>query len=120
MFTSSLDADTDGVEGLTYVWTPAQLRDVLGDDDGRWAADVFGVTDAGTFEHGSSVLQLPSDPDDAERFDRVRAALAEARGPAPAARLATTRWSPPGTGSRSPRWPRRRWRWATRIARRRN
>ena len=35
MFTSSLDADTDGHEGLTYVWTPAQLREVLGDDDGR-------------------------------------------------------------------------------------
>ena len=33
MFTSSLDADTDGREGLTYVWTPAQLREVLGDDE---------------------------------------------------------------------------------------
>lgn len=79
MFTSSLDADTDGREGLTYVWTPAQLREVLGDDDGRWAAAVFDVTDAGTFEHGSSVLQLPADPDDAERFDRVRTALLAAR-----------------------------------------
>ena len=27
--------------GLTYVWTPAQLREVLGDDDGRWAAELF-------------------------------------------------------------------------------
>ena len=33
-FASALDADTDGVEGLTYVWTPAQLVDVLGPDDG--------------------------------------------------------------------------------------
>ncbi|MCW2513293.1 MAG: thioredoxin domain protein, partial [Mycobacterium sp.] len=48
MFTSSLDADADGVEGLTYAWTPAQLRDVLGDDDGRWAAQLFAVTEAGT------------------------------------------------------------------------
>ncbi|WP_193047749.1 thioredoxin domain-containing protein [Mycolicibacterium baixiangningiae] len=79
MFTSSLDADADGVEGLTYAWTPAQLRDVLGDDDGRWAAQVFAVTDAGTFEHGASVLQLPVFPDDAERFDRVRTALRAAR-----------------------------------------
>jgi uncharacterized protein len=79
MFVSSLDADTDGREGLTYVWTPAQLREVLGDDDGRWAASVFNVTEAGTFEHGSSVLQLLDDPDDAERFDRVRAALFAAR-----------------------------------------
>jgi uncharacterized protein YyaL (SSP411 family) len=79
MLTSSLDADTDGTEGLTYVWTPVQLREVLGDDDGRWAASVFNVTEAGTFEHGSSVLQLPADPDDAERFDRVRTALLAAR-----------------------------------------
>jgi uncharacterized protein YyaL (SSP411 family) len=83
MFTSSLDADTAGVEGLTYVWTPAQLRDVLGDDDGRWAAGLFAVTDAGTFEHGSSVLQLPVDPDSADRFDRVRAALSAARAVRP-------------------------------------
>lgn len=79
MFTSSLDADADGQEGLTYVWTPAQLREVLGDDDGRWASEVFHVTDGGTFEHGSSVLQLLSDPDDAKRFERVRAALLGAR-----------------------------------------
>jgi uncharacterized protein YyaL (SSP411 family) len=79
MFTSSLDADADGREGLTYVWTPAQLREILGDDDGRWAAELFNVTGAGTFEHGSSVLQLLSDPDDPERFERVRTALLAAR-----------------------------------------
>ena len=79
MFTSSLDADADGREGSTYVWTPAQLTEVLGDDDGRWAASVFGVTEAGTFEAGASVLQLPADPDDPARFDRVRAALLAAR-----------------------------------------
>ena len=79
MFTSSLDADADGREGLTYVWTPAQLREVLGDDDGHWAAPLFSVTEAGTFEHGSSVLQLPADPDDPERFERVRTALLAAR-----------------------------------------
>jgi len=78
MFTSSLDADADGREGLTYVWTPAQLREVLG-DDGRWATTLFNVTDAGTFEHGSSVLQLLSDPDDWDRFERVRTALLAAR-----------------------------------------
>ncbi|WP_374193375.1 thioredoxin domain-containing protein [Mycolicibacterium sp. S2-37] len=87
MFTSSLDADADGVEGLTYVWTPAQLREVLGDDDGRWAGELFAVTDAGTFEHGASVLQLPSDPGpdpaDSVRFERVRAALLAARAARP-------------------------------------
>ncbi|EFD61163.1 conserved hypothetical protein, partial [Mycobacterium tuberculosis EAS054] len=79
MFTSSLDADADGREGSTYVWTPVQLTEVLGGDDGRWAAEVFGVTEAGTFEHGTSVLQLPADPDDAARLDRVRAPLLVAR-----------------------------------------
>ncbi|MGH3637404.1 MAG: thioredoxin domain-containing protein [Mycobacterium sp.] len=81
MFTSSLDADSDGVEGLTYVWTPRQLRDVLGDDDddGGWAAGLFAVTDAGTFEHGSSVLQLPRDPDSLSRFVLVRTKLLATR-----------------------------------------
>ena len=79
MFTSSLDADADGREGSTYVWTPAQLTEVLGDDDGRWVAKVFAVTRSGTFEHGSSVLQLPADPDDPQRFERIRTALLAAR-----------------------------------------
>lgn len=79
MFTSSLDADADGREGSTYVWTPEQLNDALGPDDGRWAAQVFAVTPAGTFEHGASVLQLPADPEDAQRAERVRAALLNAR-----------------------------------------
>ncbi|MGY1615820.1 thioredoxin domain-containing protein [Geodermatophilus sp. SYSU D00691] len=82
-FASALDADTDGVEGLTYVWTPDQLVDVLGEDDGRWAAGVFEVTAAGTFEHGSSTLQLLRDPDDPARLAEVRRRLLEARGRRP-------------------------------------
>jgi uncharacterized protein len=78
-FASALDADTDGVEGLTYAWTPAQLRTVLGDADGDWAASLLAVTERGTFEHGSSTLQLPADPDDPARWARVRAALLAAR-----------------------------------------
>ncbi len=79
-FASALDADTEGVEGRFYVWTPAELVDVLGPDDGAWAADLLQVTEAGTFEHGSSTLQLPRDPDDETRWHRVRARLLEARG----------------------------------------
>ncbi|WP_204806578.1 thioredoxin domain-containing protein [Mycobacterium riyadhense] len=79
MFTSSLDADADGREGSTYVWTPGQLTEVLGDNDGRWAAEVFGVSRAGTFEHGTSVLQLRADPDDVGRLERVRRELLAAR-----------------------------------------
>ncbi|OBA57476.1 hypothetical protein A5647_23525 [Mycobacterium sp. 1100029.7] len=79
MFTSSLDADAAGREGSTYVWTPQQLIEVLGPDDGGFAAEVFAVTASGTFEHGTSVLQLPRDPADPQRLERVRGALLAAR-----------------------------------------
>ncbi len=78
-FASSLDADSEGEEGCFYVWTPAQLVAVLGEQDGAWAAEVFGVTDDGTFEHGTSVLQLRRDSDDGVRLAAVRARLLEAR-----------------------------------------
>ena len=71
-FASALDADTEGVEGLTYVWTPDQLVEVLGEDDGRFAADLFEVTADGTFEHGTSVLRLARDVDDADPEVRAR------------------------------------------------
>ncbi|HEX5089800.1 MAG TPA: thioredoxin domain-containing protein, partial [Nocardioides sp.] len=81
---SALDADSEGVEGRFYVWTPAELRDVLGPEDGAWAARALSVTQAGTFESAgpdgaTSVLQRLEEPDDDERFARVRTALFEAR-----------------------------------------
>jgi hypothetical protein len=82
-FASALDADTEGVEGLTYAWTPEQLREALGDADGDWAASLLIVTERGTFEHGSSTLQLLADPENPERWERVRAALLKARGARP-------------------------------------
>jgi uncharacterized protein len=78
-FASSLDADAAGVEGSTYVWTRAELADVLGQDDGAWAASLFEVTRGGTFEHGASVLQLLDDPSDAVRYESVRSRLLAAR-----------------------------------------
>jgi uncharacterized protein YyaL (SSP411 family) len=78
-FAAALDADSDGQEGLFYTWTPAELRDVLGPGDAEYAAQVFGVTEAGTFEHGRSVLQRRSDPGDEERFGLISAALLAAR-----------------------------------------
>jgi uncharacterized protein YyaL (SSP411 family) len=77
---SSLDADSEGEEGKFYVWRPGELRDVLGPEDGEFAAAAFGVTRDGTFEHGASVLQRLAEPDDQERFARVRGALLAARG----------------------------------------
>ncbi len=78
-FAAALDADSDGSEGAFYVWTPAELTTVLGPDDGVFAAGVFGVTAAGTFEHGASVLQLRADPAEPDRLAGVRLALLAAR-----------------------------------------
>ncbi|WP_354642110.1 thioredoxin domain-containing protein [Kitasatospora camelliae] len=89
-FASALDADSldpatgKTAEGAYYAWTPEQLTEVLGAQDAALAVEMFQVT--GTFEHGSSVLQLLTDPADPEAYARIRAALTEARGrrPAPA------------------------------------
>jgi uncharacterized protein YyaL (SSP411 family) len=78
-FASALDADTEGVEGKYYVWTPAQLTEALGEDDGAWVAELCQVTASGTFEHGMSVLQLRRDPDDPARWLNARKALLAAR-----------------------------------------
>jgi uncharacterized protein YyaL (SSP411 family) len=80
---ASLDADTNGVEGLTYAWTPIQLAEVLGQQDGKWAADLLEVTGSGTFEHGTSTLQLLEQPDDPERWESVRTRLLAARDERP-------------------------------------
>jgi uncharacterized protein YyaL (SSP411 family) len=76
---ASLDADSEGEEGKFYAWRPAELSALLGPEDARFAAQTFGVTQAGTFEHGASVLRLPVDPDDPDRFARVQAELLRAR-----------------------------------------
>jgi uncharacterized protein YyaL (SSP411 family) len=78
-FASALDADSEGDEGTFYVWNREELAEVLGDDDGRWAADLLSVTEAGTFERGLSTLQLLRDPDDEARWRDVRHRLRDAR-----------------------------------------
>ncbi|MCW8377738.1 thioredoxin domain-containing protein [Streptomyces justiciae] len=90
-FASALDADSDDgsgkhVEGAYYVWTPAQLTEVLGEADAELAAQYFGVTDEGTFEEGASVLQLPQQEGvfDAEKVASVKRRLLDARDARPA------------------------------------
>ncbi|CAL9511282.1 hypothetical protein SUDANB106_03666 [Streptomyces sp. enrichment culture] len=89
-FASALDADSDDGtgrhrEGAYYVWTPAELRGVLGEEDAELAAAHFGVTEEGTFEEGASVLRLPDadGPADAGRIESVRSRLLAARSGRP-------------------------------------
>ena len=86
-FASALDADTDGVEGKTYVWTPAQLREVLGADDGAWAARLLDGhrrrARSSTAPRRCSCPPIPTTP---RAGTGVRAALLAARDRAPAAR----------------------------------
>jgi uncharacterized protein YyaL (SSP411 family) len=75
-FFSSEDADSEGVEGKFYVWTPAEVRAVVGEG----AEDVigyYGVSDAGNFE-GANILNVVGDIP-AQVLDRAKAALLEAR-----------------------------------------
>lgn len=56
-FWASLDADSEGVEGLFYTWTADELREVL-DDRADLAMNALGASEAGNFE-GRSVLHVP-------------------------------------------------------------
>ena len=62
-FASAQDADTEGVEGLTYTWTAEEVEAVLGEAHPEWLQP---------FEHGRSVVR-------AEVPDDARAALLAAR-----------------------------------------
>src|SRR5947207_7070983 len=79
-FLSATDADSEGEEGTFFVWTPQQLRDLLGADADE-AMRVFGLTEAGNFE-GKNVLSLQS-PADRAFLERARPRLYEARAKRP-------------------------------------
>jgi uncharacterized protein YyaL (SSP411 family) len=88
-FFSSLDADSEGHEGLFYVWTADELDELLG-GDAAVAKAAWGVTPAGNFE-GSNILHRPrplsdvarqsgvSEDDVAALLERARAQLFLAR-----------------------------------------
>src|SRR5207247_1520795 len=59
-FHSALDADSEGEEGRFYVWTPDEIRAVLGERADA-VIDHYGVTEQGNFE-GRNILHLPGGP----------------------------------------------------------
>lgn len=77
---ASYDADSGGEEGSYYVWTPAEIAAVAG-DDAPALCRLLGVTEGGNFE-GRSILTRRADPaaaDEAGLVERWRGPLREAR-----------------------------------------
>lgn len=66
------DADSDGVEGKYYVFTPQEIAQVLGETDGKVLCDWFGVTEQGNFE-GKNILNLIANPRFDESNDKITA-----------------------------------------------
>jgi len=64
-FHSSEDADSEGEEGKFYVFTPAEVREALGEADGARFCAAYGITEGGNFEHGRSVVHRFSCPREA-------------------------------------------------------
>jgi len=70
-FFAAEDADSEGEEGLFYVFTQADLFEILGDEASVRACDLLQVTAGGTFEHGASVLRLDEPLEELEAADRA-------------------------------------------------
>ncbi len=58
-FFAATDADSEGEEGRYFVWTAAEVAEVLGEARARRFGAVFGVTAGGNFERGASILHAP-------------------------------------------------------------
>jgi uncharacterized protein len=60
-FYSTLDADSEGEEGKFYVWTRAEVLEILGAEEGRVFCALYDVTEGGNWE-GHNILNVPRDP----------------------------------------------------------
>jgi uncharacterized protein len=61
-FYSAEDADSEGVEGKFYVWTPEEIEDALEPDEAKLAMRFWDVTARGNFE-GENILNVPRPPE---------------------------------------------------------
>ncbi|MDH4265385.1 MAG: thioredoxin domain-containing protein [Deltaproteobacteria bacterium] len=57
-FFSAEDADSEGQEGLFYVWTPREVKKHLGEKMGGLFCRFFGITPEGNFEEGTSIPHI--------------------------------------------------------------
>jgi uncharacterized protein YyaL (SSP411 family) len=83
-FYSAEDADSEGQEGLFYVWTPQQVQKHLGDTRGGLFCRFYGISPEGNFEEGRSIPHisepLPSFADrEKMNLGQLEGALEEAR-----------------------------------------
>ena len=62
-FYSAEDADSEGEEGLFYVWTPGEVKTCLGSDQGDLFCRFFNITDNGNFEGGKSIPHMTLSPE---------------------------------------------------------
>ena len=76
-FAASLDADTDGDEGATYVWDTTEIEALLSKDSPDFAA-AYGMTANGNWE-GRTILARAIGSVDSELLARARRTLFEAR-----------------------------------------
>jgi len=58
---SSTDADSEGEEGIFFIWTPEEIEQVLGEEDGKVVCAYYSVEKGGNFE-GKTTLWIPKDP----------------------------------------------------------
>jgi uncharacterized protein YyaL (SSP411 family) len=61
-FYSTEDADSEGEEGKFYVWTPAEVRQLLGEQDARLFSAFYDVATPGNFEGRASILHMDYTP----------------------------------------------------------
>ncbi len=70
-FAASYDADSEGEEGLFYLWTPDSLRAVLNEEEACIIEAAYGVTADGNFE-GQTILNRRHAGADVDREEEVR------------------------------------------------
>ena len=57
-FYSAEDADSEGKEGLYYLWTPQEIRKELGRDQGGLFCRFYNISPEGNFEEGMSIPHI--------------------------------------------------------------
>lgn len=77
-FYSAQDADSEGVEGRYYVFTPEEISRVLGDKRGKAFCRCYGITEEGNFE-GKSIVHLTGNEKEAKQFSDCLPKLREYR-----------------------------------------